>query len=86
MLALVQVSGKNVSIFINGSVLNNGLFAFADLPHLIKPAVQKVDLQMKRPTRHVVIKIAQVRIVINRFVKGSPAVMPGKLFGQRGFA
>ena len=79
--ALMQVGCKNMSIFIDGTILNNGFLAFADLPHLVKPAVQKINLQMKGPARHVVIKIPQVRVVINRFVKGCPVIMFGKFFG-----
>lgn len=54
---LVEVSSKNVRVLINRSILNNCFFAFADLANLIKPAIQKINLQMKRPARHVIIKI-----------------------------
>ena len=57
MPALAQVGSKDVCIFVNGAVLYNGSFAFADLAHLVKAAVEKIDLQVKRPARHVVIKI-----------------------------
>lgn len=64
MATFMQVGRKDVCIFINGSILNNGFIAFADLPHLIKPAVQKINLEMECPARHVIIKIAQIWIVI----------------------
>lgn len=85
MLALVQVSGKDVRVFVDGAVLNNGFLAFADLSHLVKPTVQKIDLQVKRPARHVFIEIAQVWILVNRFIERSPAVMFGKFFYEGSF-
>lgn len=69
VLTLVQIGGKDVSILVNGTVLNDGPLAFADLPHLVKPTVQKINLQVKRPARHVFIEIAQVWILVDRFKK-----------------
>ena len=43
--------------------------------HLIKPAVQKEDLQIKAPSGHVFIKIIQIRIVINIFKLRNPFIM-----------
>jgi len=86
MAAGVQVLGKNIGVFVNSPVLNDRLRAFADNPHLVKPAIEKIDLKMKGPTCHVFIKIAKVRVRVNGFIKRSPAVMLRQFFGQRRFS
>lgn len=86
MSALVKVCGEDIGIFVDGTVLNNGLIAVPDLVHLIKPAIQKIDLQMKGPTGHIRIKILQVRIVIYRFIQRCPTIVSGKSFGEGGFS
>lgn len=58
MTTAMKIRSKNVCVFVNGAVLNNGLFTFPDLSDLIEPAVQKIDLKMEGPSRHVRVKIA----------------------------
>jgi hypothetical protein len=84
--ALVKVGRENVSVFVNGSILNDGFIAVADLVYLIKPTVQEIDLQVKSPTRHVGIEILEVRIVVYGFIQGCPSVVPGQSFGEGGFS
>ena len=86
MAAGMQVLGENIGVFVNSPVLNDGFLAFADNPHLVKPAIEKIDLKMKGPTGHVLIKIAKVRIRVNGFIKGSPTVMLCQLLGQCRFS
>src|SRR6267154_4353064 len=86
MAAGMEVFGKNIGIFINGSVLNDGLLTFPDDPNLVKPAVEEIDLKMKRPTGHVFIKVTKIRVRVNRFIQGSPPVMFRQLFGKSGFS
>ena len=86
MAAGVEVFCEDIGIFINGSVLNNRLIAFADLAHLAEPAVEKINLQVESPPGHVFVKIAEVRILFHRFVQRSPAIMPGELLSQRRFS
>src|SRR5258705_6377664 len=82
----MKVLRKNISVFVNSPVLNNCLLAFADNPHLAKPAVEEVDLKMKGPTGHVFIEITKVRVGVDRLIQGSPAVMLRQLFSQRCFS
>src|SRR5690606_19514971 len=71
----VQVVRKNVSVFVYGSVLNYSGVTLLNLLNLPEPCIEEVDLQVKRPARHVIVKIAQVGIFIYRLVQGCPAVM-----------
>src|SRR5258706_7112806 len=86
MAAGMKVLGKNIGVFVDGSVLNDRLLAFADNPHLVKPAIEKIDLKMKSPTCHVFIQITKIRVGVNGFIKGSPTIMLRQLFGQRRFS
>src|SRR5882672_7460252 len=85
-VAGMKVLGEDIRVFIDGSVLNDCLFAFADYPYLIKPTVEKINLKMKGPSCHVFIKIAEVRIMFNGLIQRSPAIMLGKLFGESSFS
>ena len=49
MFAFVKVRCKNMSIFIDSPVLNNGAFACADLMNLVKPAIQKINNTLRLP-------------------------------------
>lgn len=75
MPAFVEVGCENVCVFVDGAILNDGFFAFTNLPDLVEATVQKIDLQMVSPPGHVLIKIAEIGIVIHRFIKGNPIVM-----------
>src|SRR5258706_13915622 len=76
----MKILREDMSVFINGAVLDDCPFAFADHAHLVEATVQKIYLQMKCPSRHIFIKIAEVRIVFNRLVQRSPAIMLCQLF------
>src|SRR5882762_4869287 len=80
----MKVLGEDIRVFVDGSVLDDCLFAFADHTHLVKPAVKKINLKMKGPSCHVFIKIAEVRIMFNGLIQRSPAIMFGKFFSQGG--
>lgn len=69
---VVQVAGKNVSIFVNGPILNDRFFSTQDRQNLLVSAVQKVNLQVERPTVHVVVKINEVRVVVGGFIVDVP--------------
>jgi hypothetical protein len=86
MPAFVEVGCENVCVFVDGAILNDGFFAFTNLSDLVEATVQKIDLQMVCPPGHVLIKIAQIGIVIHRFIKGNPIVMFGQFFCQCSFA
>ena len=84
--ACMKICRKDVGIFVDGPVLYDGLAAVADLPHLVEPAVEKVDLQVKRPACHVVIEIPQVGVVVDGLEKRRPAIVPGQFISQGAFA
>lgn len=73
--ALIKIRRKNVSVLVNGSVLYCGPVVVPDLIHLFKTTVQKIDLNVKRPSRHVLIKISHVWVFIHSLKQGMPPVM-----------
>ena len=75
MFAFVKVRSKNVGIFIDRPILNNRALTCADLVNLVKSTVQKINLKVKGPPCHVFVKIFQVWIVVNGFIKRSPSIM-----------
>jgi hypothetical protein len=81
----MKVGCKNVSIFINGPVLNYSFSSIPDLYQLIQAAIQKIDLQLKAPAGHVLIKIIEVRIMLYIFKMGNTFLMFGKQFSKSGF-
>ncbi|MNY56655.1 hypothetical protein D3C86_1927600 [compost metagenome] len=49
---------------------------------LLQPAVQKVDLQVERPSLHIIVEVAQVRIIVYRFKLRYPFIMFSQHLGQ----
>jgi hypothetical protein len=84
--AAVKICRENMCVFIDGPVLDHRFSAVADLADLVEAAVEKVDLQVKGPARHVGVKIPQVGIVINRLEQSRPPVMTCQLVGECTFA
>src|SRR5882762_8844862 len=82
----MQVGREDMRILINGPVLDHRLGPRVDLQQLVQPAVQKEDLQVERPARHVLIKIVQVRIMIHILELRDPFVMLAQHLRQRRFA
>lgn len=82
----VEVGSENVGILIDGPVLDDGLVALPDLPHLVETAVEEEDLEVKRPALHVIVEIAQVGIIVDRLIQRHPTVVLRQLFHERGFA
>lgn len=82
---VVEVRGKDVRVLVNSTVLDNGFFIFAYLSNLVKATVQKIDLEMKCPASHVIVKIAEIGVVVYGFVERQPAVVLRKLFHQGSF-
>jgi hypothetical protein len=71
----VKVGSKDVGIFINGSVLDNCFSTSLYIEELVKPVVQKVDLEVEAPAGHVFVKIEQVWIMVNVFELWYPLIM-----------
>jgi hypothetical protein len=62
---LPEISREDVGIFINSAVLNSCFLTLTDFIDLTKPAIEKINLQVKCPPGHVFIKIPQVWIAIH---------------------
>ena len=74
----MQVGRKNKGIFVDGAVLDNGVCRFFDFLYLRKTAIEVIDLQIKRPTLHVVVEIVEVGVLVDVFEMGVPVVMFGE--------
>ena len=83
---VVQVGGEDVGILVDGSVLHDRPVSVEDFEHLLVAAVEEENLEVKRPALHVVIEIAQVRVVVGRFVMDIPSEVLGQLFSEGGLA
>jgi hypothetical protein len=53
---------------------------------MLDTIVEKVYLQIERPTMHVFVKVDQIRIVVNVFKMSLPFVVLCQLRCERGFA
>src|SRR5262245_34432747 len=82
----MQVRREDVSIFINSSVLYDGFGATMNIVQLFKTAVEEIDLQVKTPPGHIIIKIEEIGVVVYIFKLGYPAIMFTEQFGERSFA
>ena len=74
----VQVGCEDAGIFKDGAVLNDGVVTLADGDYVSKPLVEKVDLQVERPSCHVGIEIVQIRIVVYWLKLWYPIISFGK--------
>src|SRR5690606_39175477 len=54
---VIEVLRKDVGILINGAILDNVCFLLLQLHNMAEAAVEEKNLQVKRPTFHVAIKI-----------------------------
>src|SRR5690606_41213029 len=61
----VQISREYVCILVDSTILYCSPFASADLMNLFEPCIQEINLNMVRPTFHVLIKVAEIGIIIN---------------------
>ena len=77
---------KDVGIFVYGSVLHHGFGTAMNIVELFKTAVKEVDLQVKTPPGHIVIKIEQIGVMVYIFKLGYPAVMFTEELSERSFA
>jgi hypothetical protein len=71
----MQIFGKNIGIFINCPVLYEVMVVFLYVNDLPVPAVQEIYLEVKAPAFHIAVKILKIRIIINSFKSGVPAII-----------
>jgi len=82
----IQIGRKDGRIFVNRAILNDGLHPPAYFDDLLQALVQKVHLQVERPSAHVVVKIYQIGIVVRRLKQRFPTVMPRQQLAKRGLS
>src|SRR5512143_3360818 len=78
MTAMVQGASEDLDIFVDRSVLNARRLAVFDLPLILEPLAEEIDLKVKRPARHVRIKIVEVGIVDHRLQTTAPSELCGE--------
>ena len=83
---LVEIGGKDASVLKDGAVLDDGVAASTDGHNVFETLVEKIDLQVERPSVHVLIEVFKIRIEVYRFEEGRPVVVLGEHFGQRGLS
>src|SRR5690606_8787934 len=64
---VVQVLGKYISIFIDGTVLNHIDAAFLQINNMLETAVQKEYLYVECPPLHVSLEFLKIRVVVYSF-------------------
>ena len=75
--ALIEIGCKDICVLINCPVLDGGHIVRLDFGNLPEATVQEIDLKIESPSRHILIKILQVRVFVNRFKKRMPTIMFG---------
>ena len=79
---LVQIGGEDVGILVNGAILKDiGVACRQHIQRLLNTAAEKRYLKLERPTAHVVIEIADIR-VIGLLEIGFGPVMSGQNIGK----
>ena len=79
----MQIRRKNVRVLVDGSVLDDLLSAFLQFSQLSESRSQEENLQIERPTLHVLVEIIQVRVVIHLLEMRLVAVVFCEERGQR---
>ena len=82
----VEVWGKDFGIFKDGAVLNDGIVGLCNGNNVFETFVEKIDLQIERPSGHVVVEVFKIRVVVNGFEERFPVVVFCQHFGERGFS
>jgi hypothetical protein len=75
-----------MSVFVDGSVLNDRLRTLSDVYKLTKSSIQKVDLKVKRPPLHVFVEVIEVRIAVYILKMCLPLIMFPQQSCERGLA
>jgi len=70
----MKVPGKDLHILIDRPVLDYTTIQLGHMKVRLKSFVEEIDLKIKTPSLHIGIKIAQIWIIGNGFIKGLPAL------------
>ena len=79
----MQIRGKNVGILIYRSILHQIGPLGENRLRLPNPLSQKIDLQIERPTVHIIVEVTDIGIIAI-LVIGPRTGAVGKDFSQRG--
>ena len=82
----MQVGRENARVLEDGTVLYDSVVALGNLYNLLEAFVEKVNLQVERPSVHVFVEVVEIRIVVHWLKFGYPAITFGQKFGERGLA
>ena len=82
----MQVRCKDARILIYGAVLDDHLVAVSDVHHVLEPLVEEINLQIERPSFHILVKISQIWVKIYRLELRRPTVVRRQHLGKRSLA
>jgi hypothetical protein len=61
----MEVRGKDTSILIDCTVLDDDLVKLRDIYHILESLVEEIYLEIERPSLHIFIEISKIRIIIH---------------------
>ena len=71
---IMKIWSENLRIFKDSSILNNCIITLGDFYYIMKSLIQEIDLQVERPSFHILVIISQIGIIINRFEIRFPTI------------
>ena len=71
---VMQVGCENLSVLEDSTVLDDGFLVLCYFHHVVEALVQEIDLQVERPSFHVLVVVSEVRVVVHRFEVRLPTV------------
>ena len=78
----MKVRSEYACVLIYGPVLDDDVIALGDLHHILESLVQEVNLEIERPPFHILIKISEIWIEVNRLELWRPSVLRREHLGQ----
>ena len=73
---IVEVRSEDSRILVDGPVLNDDIVGLGNLHHVLETLVQEINLEIERPSAHILIEVREIWIEIDRLVFRCPSV-PG---------
>ena len=71
---VMQVGCENLCVLEDSTVLDDGFLVLCNFHHVVEALVQEIDLQVERPSFHVLVGVSEVRVVVHRFEVWLPIV------------
>jgi len=82
----VKIASENLGVFVHTSILHNRVGMIEQSAMMAQPPREEENLRMKAPCAHVLVKVGQVGIVLNRLIERFPVKLLGQQASERGFA